>query len=154
RDAVETIVGGILAVFFGRMLFGFDQLLAKVGAGMAVASVLFILYRLHRTRTAVRPSRPEDSVREFCVAEIERIDRQIGLLRSVAWWYLAPCLISANVVFLGFAGFGWVSAGYFVVTMILGWGVYRLNQHAVRKSMRPMREELDALLADLTHAES
>ncbi len=154
RDAIETIVGLVLSVVFGMMFIAFDMPLAKVGSGMAVVSILYIIFRLHRTRTCVRPPRPDASVRDFCGAEIERLDRQIQQSRSILWWYIAPCLFSANLVFFGLAGFGWVSAGYFLFTILFGWGVYWLNQYAVRKSMLPVRDELSALLNDLSGVES
>ena len=51
---------------------------------------LFIIWKLHRTRMIQRPAPLDAPVQEFCRIELDRLDRQIQLLRSVLWWYIAP----------------------------------------------------------------
>ena len=83
---------------------------------------------MHRTRTIQRPASPDAPVREFCRIELGRLDRQIQLLRGVLWWYIAPCVVGVNVMFVGMAGFGAASVVYGLVTLLLAWGLYALNE--------------------------
>jgi hypothetical protein len=76
-----------------------------------------------------------------------RLDRQIQLLRSVLWWYIAPGIIGVNTMFIGLAGFGIGSLAYCVLTLLLAWGIYELNMRAVAKQLVPPRNELASLLS-------
>jgi thiosulfate reductase cytochrome b subunit len=86
-----------------------------------------------------------------------QVKHQIWLLRNVFWWYLLPfqvgigaliCSVSWQArlagltVIMGLAGFA-------LVCGLLGWGVYRLNQSAVRTTLEPRRQELETLLSSL-----
>ena len=43
----------------------------------------------------------------------------------------------------------WAAFALFVV--LVYWGIYGLNQYAVRKNLEPRRQELESLLAGLDH---
>jgi hypothetical protein len=75
----------------------------------------------------------------------------------VFWWYLLPiqvglgALIGSVVWQARFAGLA-VIIGLTVFALVCGlicWGVYKLNQFAVRKSLEPRRQELETLLSSL-----
>ena len=95
------------------------------------------------------PSRLDASVRDFCKTEIERLDRQIQLLRSVLWWYISPIMVGVNLVYFGINGVGAGSLAYCIFTLFLGWWIYSVNQKAVAKSLVPVREELSDLFREL-----
>lgn len=86
-------------------------------------------------------------MREFCGTELERIERQIQLLRSVLWWYIVPCMLGVNVMFVGLAGVGPATLAYGVTTLLIGWGLYALNVRAVARDLVPARNELAGLLS-------
>lgn len=155
RDLVETIAAVFVMFIFGQHLFTSpaDYVVSKFGAGFVVCWAVFIIYKLHRTRTIQKPASPDASVREFCRTEIGRLDRQIRLLRGVLWWYIAPCLIGANIMYLGIAGLGAATLAYSISTVLLGWGIYLLNMYAVKKSLVPARNELASLLNRLDDAD-
>jgi hypothetical protein len=151
RDVVETIAALVVIIFFGHFFYvaPTDYVISRIGAGLLVCWALFVIYMLHRTRTIQQPTSPDAPVREFCRIELDRLDRQIQLLRSVLWWYIAPCLIGVNIFFIGQAGFGIDSLVYGMVTLLLGWGIYALNMRAVAKGLVPPRNELASLLSQL-----
>jgi hypothetical protein len=67
----------------------------------------------------------------------------------VLWWYIAPCIIGVNVMFVGMTGLGAVSLVYGIVTLLFAWGLYALNMRAVAKELVPRRNELASLLRQL-----
>jgi hypothetical protein len=98
-----------------------------------------------------------DSLRSCIEASLIQVNHQIWLLKNVFWWYLLPLAaalgisIGASIWRTRQAGFsvmmGW---GVFVlVGVLIYWGVYWLNQFAVRKVLEPRRQELETLLTSL-----
>ena len=77
-------------------------------------------------------------------------------MRNVFWWYLLP-FAAAVGIFIGHSalharnpGFAAMIAGVVALFVtLLYWGIYRLNQFAVRKSLEPRRQELETLLTGL-----
>ena len=154
RDVVETIAAVVVIVWFGSYCYTAptDHVVSRFAAGFLVCWALFIIYMLYRARTIQRPAPLDAPVREFCRIEMDRLDRQIQLLRSVLWWYIAPCIIAVNVMFVGMTGLGAASVGYGIVTLLFGWGLYALNMRAVAKELVPRRNELARLLSQLGEA--
>ena len=149
RDVIETVAAAVVVFVFSSMCLTLDKLLAKVGSAIVVISACYIIYRLHRTRMDRERSSLDASIRDFCNTEIERLDRQIQLLRSVLGWYISPILVGVNLVFIGITGGGVVSIAYCIFTLLLGWWIHSQNQKAVAKSLLPVREELAELLHEL-----
>jgi hypothetical protein len=123
--------------------------LACFGVGMFIMADRW----LQRKRQPIK----DDSVRSCVEASLIQVKHQIWLLRNVFWWYLLPfqvgigaliCSVSWQArlagltVIMGLAGFA-------LVCGLLGWGVYRLNQSAVRTTLEPRRQELETLLSSL-----
>jgi hypothetical protein len=156
RDVVETIAAVVVIVIFGQycLVAPADHVVSRISAGFLVGWALFVIYKLHRTRTIQRPTSLDAPVREFCRTELDRLDRQIQLLGSVLWWYIAPCIIGVNVMFIGMAGLGADSFAYGLVTLLLAWGIYALNRRAVAKELVPCRNDLASLLSQLGDAVS
>jgi len=86
----------------------------------------------------------------FCRAEISRLDTEIRLQRTLAWWYLAPILVGTNI----YAGvFSQVSASVMAVFLPISTVVVAVIAWATRRSLRrelmPLRAELVHCLAEL-----
>jgi hypothetical protein len=106
-----------------------------------------------------RRKRPvtNDPLRSCIEASLLQVNHQIWLLKNVFWWYLLPLAaaigisICAGIWRTRQAGFsvmkGWVVFVLFGV--LIYWGVYWLNQFAVKKYLEPRRQELESLLASL-----
>lgn len=149
RDAREwiatAVVEGVLLLFIFSRLSVHWLLL-----GAAVLVCLPMTYA-----TLLRRQRPgPDSYRsltDHLRGSIASVQHQIGLLRSVHWWYLTPCALGILLVFVDrrqwerglihtvfFFGFG----------IALFVGIWMLNQHAVRKDLEPRLRKLEETLAE------
>ena len=142
RDLVETLAAIFVIGFFGKAIFSLPNWIAKSGAIVCVCGALYVIYRLHRARRVQGESRPELSVREYFQIEIQRVENQIHLIRTIASWYIVPLLLGANLVFAGASPSLTATIVYFFVTVLLGWGIYWLNQRAIEKHFAPLYEEL------------
>jgi hypothetical protein len=100
---------------------------------------------------------PSDSVRSCVEGSLVQINHQIWLLRNVFWCYLLPIQIGLGALICSVvwqsrhAGLAVILGvtGYALVCGLLCWGVYKLNQYAVRKTLEPRRQELETLLSSL-----
>jgi hypothetical protein len=96
-------------------------------------------------------------LRSCLEASLLQVNHQIWLLKNVLWWYLLP-LAAAVGISIGTAIWKTRHAGYaamigwgliLLVGGLIYWGIYWLNQFAVRKSLEPRRQELETLLTSL-----
>ncbi len=152
RDVIETIAAVVVILAFLPLFSRPDIYVAKLGAAIIIGSAGFIIYKMHHTRTITKRPRLDAPLREFCEVEIERLDRQIALSRSVLSWYIAPLIIGVNLVYSGIAGFGAASRNYCIVTLLLAAAIYWWNQRAVTKSLLPVKNELTNLLDDMNQS--
>ena len=99
-----------------------------------------------------------------CIAAYHReVTHQIWLLRNVLWWYLLPVAIGISLplvqmTYVATRGTApWLVAGVMlgvaVICAVVYYGIYQLNQHAVRTDLEPRRARLEALLHDLVSEE-
>lgn len=101
-----------------------------------------------------------DSLFNCVESSLAQINHQVWLLRNVLWWYLAP-LGAGMIIWFSYCGisvmisenptFGYL---FFILACIIGtillyWGIYYLNQRAVRKELQPRKKELEELLNNL-----
>jgi len=91
-----------------------------------------------------------------------KINHQIWLLKNVLWWYLLPPGVGI-AIFMGYIAFVVVGrdaisgsiglilffSGYLIFVFFLYWGIYWLNQMAVRKELLPRKQELEQILESL-----
>jgi hypothetical protein len=107
----------------------------------------------HRRRAAGATS----PIREHVQDSLAEIEHQIGLLRSIGWWYLLPLSLPMVALFvqLGWEvrASGWMAVGVTagligVAALVLAY-VYRINQQAIQNCLLPRRMELERLLQSL-----
>lgn len=154
RDWRETLVAAaVMPIFILRAWSINLPGLERFGAAIVVASLVFIVYRLH----AVRLSRPivddHAPVRDFYRAELLRLEDQIHLLRSVLTWYVAPTFLGVAVMFIGQLGLTPVGLGMLAFLAVLAWALHAINQWAVRTDLLPIRDEIEELLEQLDPVE-
>lgn len=152
RDWRELAASAVVAVWIVPAAFR-GPLLSRMGAIVILAGLVLVVFRLLRARriggaTAVDASLP---VAEALRAELRRVDAQIALLESVGWWYVAPLLGGSVLLVVGQSGARapWLTIGYAAFAALFGWGVIVLNARAVRRALRPKRDELNAFLTQL-----
>ena len=170
RDRREYAAAVLVAAVFAS---GFPEadLVGRVGIVLAVLGAAFVcawMWRAQRRRPPVAPGAP--AAQALGVA-LERVQIQVDLLRSVAWWYLAPLMVGP-LVLVGsglahaFAGelppvgtprealmtAALVGAVVAILAAVGGflWLVYWLNQRAVARDLVPLRDRLERSLRALT----
>ena len=78
--------------------------------------------------------------------ELRKVENQIRLLKSVAWWYLLPLFIGVILHNLGGEGGFLSKLLYFAFVLALYGFIYWLNQRAVKTNLLPLKRGLQALL--------
>ncbi|MCA9138813.1 MAG: beta-lactamase family protein [Planctomycetales bacterium] len=115
----------------------------------------FIL--VDRKRHPQRPSASGEPLNFYAKEALSQVEHQIWLLRNVIWWYLLPLGISAMAFFIqvswntSSSWWGFALQVFFLslFVFVLYWGIYWLNQFAVRKDLEPRRQDLLKLVASL-----
>ena len=155
RDAREVGVAAVLTWFFLHWAIRDREWTLYLLSFSCLGVGLFMLV----DRWLQRRKRPvtNDPLRSCIEASLLQVNHQIWLLKNVFWWYLLPLAaaigisICAGIWRTRQAGFsvmkGWVVFVMFGV--LIYWGVYWLNQFAVKKYLEPRRQELESLLAGL-----
>ncbi len=140
RDVREFCACVIVFVIFWPYVFSEMPWMTRLGSLISCTAAVFISLSLYLGRRRHRVW-PEFSVCRFLEAEILHLDYQIRLLRSVSWWYLAPCAVGCLLFVWGLMPTQQalvVSCGYFVVDRVIYWN----NQRTIRKDLVPQQEEL------------
>ncbi len=155
RDVREVGVGlALVAVFAYQGLRGHNWIFFLLAAGCLIVSAFLIVERLLQRRRQIAAN---DSVKACALGSLQQVNHQIWLLKNVLWWYLMPIALPMAIL-MGYTiwsvrRFGWSSViGWVVCTLVIAllyWGIYQLNQFAVRKELEPRRVELEALLVNL-----
>jgi hypothetical protein len=149
RDLREAVAAIVVAAIFGWMAFVAARPLARVGAAIVAAGAIFIIIWMRAAGGRNREPDVDLPVVEFFRLELRYLDRQYRLLRSVAWWYIAPNLVGVILFFLGGRSSIVPMLGFVTVAVLVAAGVYWLNQVAARDVILPLRDEVARLLRDL-----
>lgn len=155
RDVREV---GVAILLFGIFLYWglrvhdwTDCLIAFACLEVAIFMVVDRFIQ-HRKRPAAN-----DTLKGCIESSLHQVNHQIWLLKNVFWWYLLPLAVplAISVAYSAWhdrhsglsAVIGWIV--YVIFGVLLYWGLYWLNQLAVRKSLKPRQLELESLLAGL-----
>jgi hypothetical protein len=155
RDAIEISIGLMLTVFFlwvaiskGHWSF------AICASGCLFVSIFLMVDRTLQRRWRFTADAP---LKNSIDASLKQVQHQIWLLRNIFWWYILPVAIGLSAVICSFTwqqraagrlpGIGLALYGLFC--LLTCWGVYWLNQRAVRLNFDPRRKELETLLTTL-----
>jgi hypothetical protein len=150
RDLREAAVGLGLMALFGWVAVTVDPLIARIGAWVIVAGCAFMILWSHRPAYRGR-RRPSDVASDlpmvqFCRREMDFLDAQIHLLRSVWWWYIGPTFLGVQLFIYG-SGHYTVFSG--IMPVIVAVAVYWLNLQAAKHELMPLRAELERCLREL-----
>ena len=152
RDWRELIASAVVAIMIAPTVVR-GSLLSRVGASIVLLGLALVAVRLWRARHVARLDANDLTVPVAVAlrAERDRIDAQINLLSSVAWWYVTPLIGGSMLIVAGSqarAGW-WFTAGYCTFAIALGWGIVVMNRHAVRRTLQPKRQEIVTMLAQI-----
>ncbi len=147
RDYREVAACLFIIVYFGRYLIvGKNTVLMEAGELVLVASGVFIAWKLIWSKRRLPKAEPNAPVFEAMKVELQKVENQIGLLRSVAWWYLLPLFTGGMLVLWGAPGGVSSKLGALAIFVVLFGFVYWLNQYAVKKTLLPLKRELESSL--------
>jgi ABC-type iron transport system FetAB permease component len=109
-----------------------------------------IIDRLRRRKKAVPP---DGTVVESLTAAADDVQHQIWLLGNVQWWYVGPICGALVAETIQKLAVGYLSLDRFIFSMssnlLLALGVWWLNHSVVKRYLKPRRDELHKLLAEL-----
>ncbi len=164
RDILEVAVCCIM--FPVCLYFAIAQNLVPMY--LVAGAVLFVggFFIVDRVLQRSRRPREELPLVEFIKRSIDQSNHQIWLLRNIFWWYLLPPGIGMAVVLsyvlylvlqdgLSSRAVLWAVlflTGVAVLVALTFWGVYLLNQRAVRNDLLPRNQELKELLDMYIHS--
>lgn len=142
RDMHESFVAVILIAWYSYDLLQPQNLPGKCGAALGILACIGIIAVLHWAREKGKVARADLPVDAYCAAELERVDRQIWLLKNVHWWYLGPLFIAVAVQIV--AKSPDPSGLIMLLTLVvpLFGFIYWLNRQAVRTQLMPLRQAL------------
>lgn len=148
RDLREMIAAGVAVVLIAPSALH-ANLLTRLGVAALIAAFVLMSVKLHRSRRMPGAAGMEQPAALVLKRERSKVDAQIRLLETVLWWYLGPIWLALVMIVAGRAGASWFTLGCAAVFTLLSIVLYRLNMHAARRYLRPRRDELSRLLAEV-----
>ena len=147
RDCRENIAAVFVMIVFGVYFFIFPSPLARLGSVLVILASLFVMvYPTWRRRRIPKPA-PDTSMMQSLEAELQKINVEIALLRSVLWWYILPGTIAVVIFMAGLRG-GSITFALIVALFGIAFDafLYWINQIACDKALLPLKRELESLL--------
>jgi hypothetical protein len=149
RNAREYVAAAAVVVFFGFQFVRTGDLVARLGFGLIIAGMCYMVWHLY-FKGAWRPL-PRDAGLSNCI-EFQRreLERQRDLLSHVWSWYLGPLIpgLAVLIVDFAFASQGRIKhnglfvAAYSLFVAGIFFGIAKLNSNAARTLQRRI-DELD-----------
>jgi hypothetical protein len=159
RDLREAVVGVGVAGFLASVAWhrgkGYWPFAFPIFVILGV-SLFFVLERTRVRKTALKPGAPLLAKLEADIAELRH---QRRLQSNVATWYLAPLMGALAIILATLAGnqprfvktlsHQLFLAGYIGFCIAITWGIWALNQRAVRRGIDPRISELERMRASV-----
>jgi CubicO group peptidase (beta-lactamase class C family) len=147
RDYGEVAACIFILLFFGwNLTFRNNSLLTQAGCVVLIASSVFIGWKLIASKRRLPKAEPDAPLFDAVKAELQKVENQIGLLKSVAWWYLLPLFVGVMMCHWGGRGEILFKLIYSAFVLALFAFINWLNQRGVEKNLLPLKRELAALL--------
>ena len=103
RNRVECIAAAAVAIFFTWTAFHAPNIVMKAGCLVVAGGGVWIIYYMLRHGTVKATVDPSENLANYTQALVGRYDHQIGLLKSVKYWYLLPIYIGLLIMSVGVA---------------------------------------------------
>lgn len=153
RDCRENIAALFVLACFGVYFFIIPAPLARVGSVIVILwSLLVMAYPIWRKRRVPKAA-PDASMMESLECELRKVEVEIGLLRSILWWYILPGTVGVMLFVAGLGSSLTFKIVFALVVIALDAFIYWLNQVAVDKRLLPLKKELQSLLHSIETGE-
>lgn len=147
RNLREFIACAVVVVIFGFYYLTIPYPITRIGDLIVIGGCLFASWKMIESKMRAPRPDPSGPMAQWLQQERARVHHEAELLRTVTWWYILPILLGANVFFWGFPNRGWTPRlAYTCFTLLLGWGIWCLNDYARRKQLLPVQHDLETLL--------
>lgn len=142
RDRREIIAALIVISVFGAIFFITPFVWQKVGSGIIILAGFYIWYKLKKAQRKKLESKPtfDHTLRDHLEDELQWVKKQKRMIEQVAWWYIVPISLGLIVFALSFGIIFKIT--YIILVVLLGAGIWKLNQRAVAQKFNPLIEEL------------
>jgi hypothetical protein len=135
----------LMVVFAGQIALGYD----RPGGAIGFVCVAFVMAYIWWSHRGLEPLDPAADLAAYRSALLRRFDDQIGLLRTVPYWYLlplsVPCLWQASRAWDRQGRLALIPVVVFAaVFAFIGW----LNVGPAVRALRAARAKVEAMFAD------
>ncbi len=146
RDWRENIAAVFVMIVFAAYFFIFPSPLSRLGSVLVILGSIFVMAYPTWRKRRVPKAAPDASMMQSLEAELQKINVEIALLRTVLWWYILPGPIGVVLFMAGLNN----SITFALVIALFGIAfdafLYWLNQVACDKAFVPLKRELESLL--------
>lgn len=149
RDVREVAACVFVALAFLPDLFRSSSMLTKAGCVVLVISAIYIGCRLVFSKRQYDYLTAMGSLREGLLLEQRKVETQIHLLRTIHWWYMLPLYIGSVMTVFGRGSSLRFKVGFAVIYAVICVGIWWLNQYVVKKSLVPLKADLEETLQAL-----
>ncbi|HUI41934.1 MAG TPA: hypothetical protein VL523_08200 [Terriglobia bacterium] len=154
RNAREYVAALVVVIFFGYEFWRTPDALSRVGFGLAIAGLLYLVWHLYRKGSSrgLPGEMGLASGVEFFRRELER---QRDLVQHVWRWYLGPLVPGMIVLIVAFSRtnpghmrhYGWFLGAYSALAALTFVFIAKLNERGARRLQRRI-DELNALITE------
>jgi hypothetical protein len=143
RDMAETAAAVLVICFFLPGVLYSTNAIERTAFGIAILGALIIPFVLWWGRRRKPIVLSASNFRDFVQIEISFLERQIFLLRNVAWWYILPCYICMEMLFVSALHSNrhatiWGTALFVTFTTAFMVYVWWINQVGRKKYLEPL----------------
>jgi len=150
RDMREVIACLVVIRYFLPSVFGNFSTLSRAGCLVVVLGALYVIFKLFQARRKQPQVSEAAPVKEFLLNQRAKVGWQIGLLKSVLWWYILPFYIGGVMFIFGMKSPLWGKLSFTLIYALVCAGIWWLNQYAVRKQLLPLKEEVEKTLESVS----
>ena len=164
RDVREVAVAVVMVGVFLYRAFTAAENMWEAGSYVILAmTCLYVaaFFPIDRRIQRKKEANYTDPLQACIESSLTQVEHQIWLLKNVFWWYLLPpgAGIALFFIVVYWSLFKVLPAARVLsvclvttsLVVLVFWGVYWLNQRAVRKELIPRKQELESLLNNLAN---
>ena len=149
RNYTEIFVAILLIPVFTAITYSTPYPLSRLGAGLIVLYCFFVIFKLSHTRKQKNKIDYTTTLKQQLITTKTYIEKEKRLLNTVLYWYLLPPFTGCILFWAGMPMNPWMLSSLILFAILVNGAIWWLNKHAVKKSMNPLLEEIDATLKEL-----
>lgn len=150
RDQLEIFIAVLMMPIFGWWLITVPQVLAKIGAAIILTNCGLVIFRLIHARRINVKEDAASAIKYNLMVALQRVQKQIGLLNTVLWWYLMPFFIGIICFYYASVISVLSRVVYTIIVAALYGYIYYINKKVVKKKLKPMQDAIKKALSELS----